>query len=89
MARKMNPAFAKMAMMKLKPSDKLAAVIGKAAISRPQAVKKLWVYFKKHKLQDKKNRRNINADAALKPVFGKAQITMFEVGKILNKHLSK
>lgn len=87
MVRKMNPKFAAAVNKKLQPSATLAAVIGKAPVSRAQSVKKLWDYFKKHKLQDKVNRRNINADALLKPLFGKPQITMFEVGKILKKHL--
>jgi len=86
MARKMNAAFKKQAMKPYQPSEKLAAVIGPKPISRPQAVKKLWDYFKKHKLN---KGREIKADAALKPVFGKPKITMFEVGKILNKHLSE
>lgn len=85
MARKMNPAFKAMAMKPFQPSDKLAAVIGAKPISRPQAVKKLWDYFKKHKLN---KGREISADDALKPLFGKPKITMFEVGKILKKHLS-
>jgi chromatin remodeling complex protein RSC6 len=51
------------------------------------ATKKMWDYFKKNNLQDKKNKRNINADEKLKPLFGKSQITMFEVGKIIAKHL--
>lgn len=86
MARKMNPAFKKMAMKPFNPSATLAAVIGPKPISRPQAVKKIWDYFKKHKLN---KGREISADALLKPLFGKPKITMFEVGKILNKHLSE
>ena len=89
MARKMNSAFGKIVKMKFAPWETLAAVIGKGRVTRGQAVKKLWTYFKKHKLQDKKNRRNVNADEKLRPLFGKAQITMFEVPKILKKHLKK
>jgi DNA topoisomerase-3 len=83
--RKMNPAFKAMAMKPFQPSAALGAVIGEKPISRPQAVKKLWDYFKKNKLN---KGREISADALLKPVFGKPKITMFEVGKILKKHLS-
>jgi len=80
--RKPNAAF----MAAVKPDDALAKIVGAKPLPRTQIVKKLWVYFKKHKLQDAKNRRAINADANLKPVFGKNQITMFEVGKIIKKH---
>lgn len=82
--RKPNPAF----MKPLTPSAKLAEVIGSKAIPRTEVVKKLWAYIKKHNLQDSKNRRNINADAKLKPVFGKATVSMFEMTKIVSKHLS-
>lgn len=84
MARKMNAAFAKAVSKEYKPSDTLAAVIGNKPISRPQATKKVWEYFKKHKLN---KGREITADDKLKPLFGKGKITMFEVGGILNKHL--
>lgn len=83
-ARKPNAAF----MKALTPSDKLAAVIGAAALPRTQAVKKMWDYIKKHNLQNPKNRRNILADANLKAVFGKNEVTMFELTKIISKHLS-
>lgn len=74
--------------LKLTPSAKLATVVGTGKITRPQAVKKVWAYIKAHKLQDKKNKRNINTDAKLKPIFGgKNTITMFEVGKYLSKEL--
>ncbi|MEI8346659.1 MAG: SWIB/MDM2 domain-containing protein [Pseudomonadota bacterium] len=83
--RKPNAAF----MKPLTPSAALAAVIGAAALPRTQAVKKIWVYIKKHNLQDKVNRRQINADDKLKTVFaGKSSATMFELAKILGKHLS-
>ena len=70
-------------------SEKLAAVLGSKPLPRTEVTKKLWAYIKKNDLQDKKNRRNINADAALKPVFGgKATVNMFEMTKLVNKHLS-
>lgn len=82
--RKPNAAF----MKALTPSAALAAVIGAKAIPRTEVVKKLWAYIRKNDLQDKKNRRNINADAKLKPVFGgKATVSMFEMTKLVSKHL--
>jgi chromatin remodeling complex protein RSC6 len=82
--RKPNPAF----MKPMTPSAVLAAVVGSAALPRTQAVKKIWQYIKRHNLQDRKNRRNINADARLRPLFGgKSQATMFELAKFVNKHL--
>ncbi len=81
--RKPNAAF----MKPLTPSAALAAVIGSSPVPRTQVVKKLWAYIKKNNLQDSKNRRNINADAKLKPVFGKSQVSMFEMTKIVSKHL--
>ena len=85
MAKKPNAAF----MKPLTPSDKLAEVVGSKPLPRTEVVKKLWAYIKKNNLQDKKNRRNINADAALKAVFGgKATVNMFEMTKLVSKHLS-
>jgi chromatin remodeling complex protein RSC6 len=85
MAKKANAAF----MKPLTPSDKLALIVGSKPLPRTEVVKKLWQYIKKHDLQDKKNRRNINADAALKAVFaGKATVNMFEMTKLVSKHLS-
>ena len=85
MARKANAAF----MKPLQPSDALAKVVGAKALPRTQVVKKLWDYIKKNDLQDKKNRRNINADSTLKPIFGgKTQVSMFEMTKLVSKHLS-
>lgn len=82
--RKPNPAF----MKPMKISDALAEVVGSKPIPRTEVVKKLWVYIKKNKLQDKKNRRNINADANLKVVFGgKKTVSMFEMTKLVSKHL--
>lgn len=83
-ARKPNPAF----MRPLTPSPALAEIIGSKAIPRTEIVSKIWTYIKKNGLQDKKNRRNINADAKLKGIFGtKAQISMFELAKIVSKHV--
>jgi DNA topoisomerase-3 len=70
------------------PSAELAAVIGSEAVARPQVVKKLWDYIKANGLQDAKDKRAINADAKLLPVFGKPQVTMFELAGIVGKHLS-
>jgi upstream activation factor subunit UAF30 len=83
-ARKPNAAF----MKALTPSKALAAVIGDKAVPRTEVVKKIWEYIKKFKLQDAVNKRMINADEKLKAVFGKAQVTMFEMTKLVNKHLS-
>ena len=83
-ARKPNAAF----MTPLTPSTDLAAVLGSKALPRTEAVKKIWVYIKANKLQDSKNRRMINADAKLKPVFGgKSQVSMFDMAKHLSKNL--
>ena len=82
--RKPNAAF----MKPLTPSAALADVIGSAQRPRTEVVKKIWDYIKKNNLQDKKNRRMINADAKLKTVFGgKGQIYMFELAKVLSKHV--
>ena len=72
----------------LQPSAALAAVIGAEAVARPQVIKKLWDYIKANGLQDAANKRAINADAKLLPVFGKPQITMFELAGIVGKHLA-
>ena len=72
----------------LKPSEALAAVIGGEPVARTQVIKKLWDYIKGEGLQDAANKRAINADAKLLPVFGKAQVTMFELAGIVGKHLS-
>jgi chromatin remodeling complex protein RSC6 len=70
------------------PSPALAAVIGAKAVPRTEVTKRLWAYIKKNKLQDAKNRRMINADAALKAVFGgKSAVNMFEMTKLVGKHL--
>lgn len=82
-ARKPNAAF----MAPLTPSATLGEVVGNKPMPRTEVVKKIWDYIKKNKLQDNKNRRMINADSKLKPIFGKDQISMFELAKIVNKHV--
>lgn len=75
-------------MKPVKPSEKLAVIVGAKPLPRTQVVKKLWAYIKRKGLQDKKNRRNINADANLLPVFkGKKTVNMFEMTKLVSKHL--
>lgn len=78
-----NAAF----MKALTPSAELAAVVGSTPLPRTEVVSKMWVYIKKHNLQDATNRRAINADDKLKAVFGKAQVTMFEMAGLIGKHL--
>ncbi|HBL16463.1 MAG: DNA topoisomerase III [Elusimicrobia bacterium GWA2_69_24] len=79
-----NAAF----MKPLTPSADLGAIVGEKAIPRTEVVKKVWEYIKKHDLQDKKNRRNINADEKLGKIFGgKKQVTMFELTSLVSKHL--
>ncbi len=79
-----NAAF----MKPMQPSDKLSAVVGSNPIPRSEITKKVWAYIKKQGLQDSKNRRMINADDKLGPVFGgKKQVSMFEMTKLVNKHL--
>jgi chromatin remodeling complex protein RSC6 len=75
-------------MKPMTPSPALSEVIGSKAVPRTEVTKKLWAYIKKNKLQDQKNKRMIKADDALKPVFGgKATVNMFEMTKLVNKHL--
>ena len=85
MVRTANPAL-------LKPmtlSPELEEVVGKGPMSRGEVVKQIWVYIKKHDLQNPKNKRNILADEKLKPIFGgKAEVTMFEMTKLVSGHLS-
>jgi chromatin remodeling complex protein RSC6 len=84
--RKPNAAF----MAPVTPSATLAAVVGSKPIPRTEVTKRLWAYIKKNKLQDQKNKRMIKADATLKAVFGgKATVNMFEMTKLVNKHLKK
>ena len=83
--RKPNAAF----MKPVQPSAALSEVVGSKPIPRTEVTKKLWAYIKKNGLQDKKNRRNINADENLKPIFkGKSQVSMFEMTALVSKHLS-
>jgi chromatin remodeling complex protein RSC6 len=78
-----NPAF----MKPLTPSAALAAVVGSAPLPRTEIVQKLWTYIKKHKLQDNANRRMVNSDDKLKGIFGKAQVSMFEMAGLIGKHV--
>lgn len=82
--RKPNAAF----MKAMTPSSELAAIVGAKSLPRTEVTKKLWAYIKKNNLQDKVQRRNINADDKLKPIFGKKTVNMFEMTKLVNKHLS-
>jgi len=83
-ARKPSAAF----MKPLQPDAALSQVVGSAPIPRTEIVKKLWVYIKKNGLQDKVNKRNINADAKLLPVFGgKKTVSMFEMTKLVSNHI--
>jgi chromatin remodeling complex protein RSC6 len=85
MAKKANSAF----MKPMTPSDALAKVTGPKPLPRSEVAKKLWVYIKKHGLQDAKNRRMINADDVMKVIFkGKKQVSMFEMTALVSKHLS-
>jgi len=82
-ARKANPAF----MAPLTPDNELAQVVGNKPIPRTEIVKKVWDYIKSNNLQDAANRRMINADDKLRPLFGKDQISMFELAKVVNQHV--
>ena len=75
-------------MKALTPSADLAKVVGSKPLPRTEVVKKLWAYIKKNKLQDTKNKRNINADENLKVIFHKNTVNMFEMTKLVSKHLS-
>jgi upstream activation factor subunit UAF30 len=81
--RKPNPAF----MKPLTPDAKLACVVGSKPLPRTQVVKKLWGYIKRKGLQDKKNKRMINCDSCLQGVFGKSKVNMFEMNKLMKRHL--
>ena len=84
-ARKPNAAF----MKPVTPDDKLAAVVGSKPMPRTELTKKIWDYIKKNGLQDKKDKKMINADSALKAVFGgKAKVSMFEMTKLVSGHVS-
>jgi upstream activation factor subunit UAF30 len=83
--RKANPAL----MRPVQPDAALGAVVGNKPMPRSQITKKVWDYIKKNDLQDAKNRRNINADDMLKPIFNnKKTVTMFEMTKLVNSHIS-
>ena len=76
-------------MKPMQPDSALGAVVGNNAIPRTEVTKKIWAYIKRNGLQDSKNRRAINADDKLRPVFGgKSQVTMFDMTKLVNRHLS-
>ena len=74
-------------MKAVQPSKELSAVIGDQPMPRTEVTKKLWDYIKKNKLQDPSNKRMINADAKLRPIFGKDQVSMFEMTKLVSNHL--
>jgi chromatin remodeling complex protein RSC6 len=83
--RKPSAAF----MKPMQPDEKLAAIVGEKAIPRTEVTKKVWAYIKKNSLQDPKAKRMINADEKLAKIFGaKKQVSMFEMTKLVNKHLS-
>lgn len=76
-------------MQPMKPSKELAAVVGEGPMPRTEVTKKLWAYIKTNKLQDQKNKRNINPDEKMSKIFGgKKAVNMFEMTKLVNKHLS-
>jgi chromatin remodeling complex protein RSC6 len=79
-----NAAF----MKAMQPSEQLGAVVGSSPMPRTEITKKLWAYIKKNNLQDAKERRMINADERLRPIFRKDQVSMFDMTKLVNKHLS-
>ncbi|RJQ34423.1 hypothetical protein C4568_02560 [Candidatus Parcubacteria bacterium] len=83
MVRKANPALLK----PMQLSEELEAVVGKGPMSRGEVVKNIWVYIKKHDLQNPQNKRNIIADDKLMPIFGKKEVTMFEMTKLVSGHL--
>jgi chromatin remodeling complex protein RSC6 len=79
-----NAAF----MKPMQPSDQLSTVVGSGMMPRTEVTKKLWQYIKRKGLQDSKNRRMINADENLRPIFKTGQVSMFDMTKLVNKHLS-
>lgn len=84
--RKPNAAF----MAPMTPSSQLSNIVGSSALPRTEVTKKLWGYIKRRGLQDSRNRRMINADENLRPIFGgKSQVSMFEMTRLVNKHLRK
>jgi upstream activation factor subunit UAF30 len=81
--RKPNAAF----MRPVQPSEELGEIVGNKPLPRTELTKKLWAYIKKNGLQDQKNKRMIKADERLKPIFGRNQVNMFEMTKLVNKHV--
>ena len=77
-----------MFMKPMTPSAALAVIIGSAPLPRTEVTKKIWEYIKKNKLQSEENHREINVDSNLMPIFGKTQVTMFEMTRFINNHLS-
>jgi upstream activation factor subunit UAF30 len=76
-------------MAPLQPDETLGAVVGNKPLPRTEIVKKVWDHIRKNNLQDKTNRRMINADETTRPLFGKSQISMFDLAKIVNNHIKK
>jgi len=74
-------------MKPMQPSSDLSSVVGSSPMPRTEVTKKLWQYIKRKGLQDSKNRRMINADENLRPIFGRSQVSMFEMTRLVNKHL--
>jgi chromatin remodeling complex protein RSC6 len=85
MVRKANPAL----LRPLDLSPELEAVVGPGPMPRSQVIKKMWEYIHKHDLQNPKNKRNVFADETLKPIFGKDEVTMFEMAKLLSPHIKQ
>lgn len=83
MPKKANPAL----LRPLPLSEELEAVVGKGPMPRSEVVKKLWAYIKKNNLQNEKNKRNIFADDKLMPIFGKKEVNMFEMTKLVSAHI--
>lgn len=75
-------------MQPMQISDELAAIVGRGPMPRTEVTKKLWAYIKSHKRQDPNNKRNILADEKLQKVFGRKSVNMFEMTKLVSKHLS-
>ena len=84
MPRKINPALLK----PLNLSPEREAIVGPGPMARSQVIKKMWEYIKKHDQQNPENKRNIFADDKLRPVFGKEEVTMFEMTKLVSKHIT-
>ena len=84
--KKRTPSAAFMKAMQ--PDSALGAVVGNSPIPRTEVVKKVWAYIRRNGLQDSRNKRNVNADEKLRAVFGKSTVNMFEMMKLINKHLS-